>query len=482
MQETTLPEKRRAWGARPVLRRVSGAVTTLLAALAAVWLAMCLAGTTVAVGPVVVRWQVAPSRAGVTELRLPPIGTVSAVTHRTPITISLLAERFQVRSTAALLAALEDRGATQRAMERDARGAVRQAAARLLLFGLLAGLAFGRLTAPRDGRRIAATALLTVALLGLLGAGTGATYDQRAFRSLRFTGILSEAPQAIELVRRGLADVDRLRLQIRSATTNLARFYRVVESQPVLPPPGEQIRVLHVSDLHDNAAGLEFARTLAKQYHVDAVVCTGDLTDYGTAAEDDFVAHWGALGPRSLFVMGNHDSQTTLAAVRRLPRATALADGVVTEAAGLRFVGWADPASQRSGLGSVDDSEPQLADLQSRIRAVAPRLHPPPDVLVVHNYRVAEALAGMAPVILYGHDHRLRIAEKAGSVLVDAGTTGAAGARYFTTPAPPPYTAVLLAFRRGPRPRFLSADLFTLREPDDSFTVERFRPGSELTR
>jgi predicted phosphodiesterase len=482
MQETTLPEKRRAWRAHPALQRVAAAVTTLLAALAAVWLAMCLAGTTVGVGPVVVRWQVAPSSAGVTELRLPPIGTVSAVTHRTPITVSLLAERFQVRSTTALLAALEKQDTLQRSMERDARRAVPQAAARLLLFGLLAGLAFGRLIAPRNGRRIAATALLTVALLGLLSVGTLATYDRRGFRRLRFTGILSEAPKAIELVRRGLADVDRLRLQIRYATTNLARFYRVVESQPIAALPGEQIRVLHVSDLHDNAAGLDFARTLAKQYHIDEVVCTGDLTDYGTTAEDEFVAHWGALGPGSLFVMGNHDSRDTLAAVRRLPRATALADGVVTEAAGLRFVGWADPASLRSGLGSVDDSEPQLAGLEGRIRAALPRLQPPPDVLMVHNYHVAEALAGTVPVILYGHDHRLRIAEKAGSVLVDAGTTGAAGVRYFTTPTPPPYTAVLLTFRRGPRPRFLSADLFTLREPDDSFTVERFRPGSEATR
>src|SRR5260370_2561817 len=106
MHETPLPDKQTARGAHPALQRVAAAVTTLLAALAAVWLAMCLAGTTVGVGPVVVRWQVAPSSAGVTELRLPPIGTVSAVTHRTPLTISLLAEQFPARSTKALLAGL----------------------------------------------------------------------------------------------------------------------------------------------------------------------------------------------------------------------------------------------------------------------------------------------------------------------------------------------------------------------------------------
>src|SRR2546422_508514 len=75
-----------------------------------------------------------------------------------------------------------------------------QAAAGLLFFGLLGGLGFGRLIAPRSGRRIVATALLTVALLGLLGVGTLASSDRRAFRRLRFTGIVSEAPKAIELV------------------------------------------------------------------------------------------------------------------------------------------------------------------------------------------------------------------------------------------------------------------------------------------
>src|SRR5439155_11105773 len=140
----------------------------------------------------------------------------------------------------------------------------------------------------------------------------------------------------------------------------------------------------------------------AKQYQVDLVVCTGDLTDYGSAPENAFVARWGTPASQTLFVTGNHDSRVTLAAMRRLPRAAAPADGVVTTAAGLRFAGWADPASERDGLGSVDTSERQLADLERRIRAALPHLQPPPDVLLVHNYRVAEALAGTVPVILYG--------------------------------------------------------------------------------
>jgi hypothetical protein len=309
MDETApLPELRRPW-ARRIARRFAAVPLILLAALAAAGLALRLAGTTAVVGPVVVRWQMSLSREGLTELRLPPVGTVAAVTHRMPVTVSLLAERFQVRSAGALLALLQDHGATQRRMERDARRAIRQAGLRLLLFGLIAGLACGRLAAPRDPRRALATALLTELLLGGLGAGTLATYDRRAFGSLRFTGMLSEAPQAIDLVRQGIADVDRLRMQVRNATTNLARFYRVLESHPAAPE-GEQIRVLHVSDLHNSTAGLEFVRGLAQQYQADLIVCTGDLTDYGSAAENAFVARWGprAVGARAAGVPPTPDS------------------------------------------------------------------------------------------------------------------------------------------------------------------------------
>lgn len=466
-----LPETGPAKSRGQRLRSRWGALgTILLAAAAGAWVALVLAGTTVPVGPVAVRWRLALTREGVTELELPPIGTVSARTHRTPVAISLLPEQFSGRSTRALLASLTHRDATVRAMERDARRAFQGAVVRLLLFALLAGLACARLVTPHRGRRVVAAALLAPALLGTLGLATVATYDRRAFRHLRFSGMLSEAPAAINLVRQGMANVEKVQTQLRFAATNLARFYGQMETlSPAVA--GEQVRLLHVSDLHNSTPGLEFTRTLAQQYRVDQVLCTGDLTDYGTEQENAFVARWRGVGIASLFVMGNHDSATTLAAVRRLPRTVDLEDGQVVEAAGLRFVGWADPASRRSGLGSVDDSLETLSAQESQIRAALPQLQPPPDVLMLHNYRVAEPLAGLVPTILYGHDHRPRVAQRNGSLLVDAGTTGANGVRYFTVAEPPAYSAALLTFRRGSR-RPLSVDMIAVQEPGGGFTVE----------
>jgi hypothetical protein len=98
----------------------------------------------------------------------------------------------------------------------------------------------------------------------------------------------------------------------------------------------------------------------------------------------------------------------------------------------------------------------------------------PPDVLLLHNHRVAEPLAGTVPVILYGHDHRARVTREAGSVLVDAGTSGAAGVRYFTVADPPAYTAALLTFSPGSPPRLTAVDLIEVREPAGGFSIQHY--------
>src|SRR3954453_4391262 len=118
MSEITPESRNRDVRARRILSWGGAAVPLLAAALAAVWLALRLAGTTAGVGPVVVRWQVTLSREGLTELRLPPVGTVAAVTPRTPVTLSLMAERLQVGSARELLTALQESGATRRTMAR----------------------------------------------------------------------------------------------------------------------------------------------------------------------------------------------------------------------------------------------------------------------------------------------------------------------------------------------------------------------------
>jgi predicted phosphodiesterase len=453
-------------------RLVSRAARFLLIQVAALWLALQLVSPTYRIGAVDLQVRLRPSAEGVTEIMLPPLGRVSAPTHAVPVTVSLLPAEVRLRSLNALVAQVTNSRATLRTMEQDARRAGRALVLRLTLVAFVCAAAAAALIGRRSVQR---SVIMGAAGGGLVLAGcawTAVDYHPAAFRSARYTGVLAQAPAALDLARRGFANLDKVGGQLRHSATNLARFYSRLEALSLAPAAHDLIRVLHVSDLHNSLPGLQFARTLAREYDVRLIICTGDFTDYGSPIENRLLATWGQMPAPLLFVSGNHDSRTTIAALRRLPNTTVLEAGEIVERLGLRFIGWADPVSERPGIGDADYAEGELEALETRVRATLVGMPLPPDVLLLHNYRVAEPLAGAVPLILYGHDHRARVTREAGSVLVDAGTTGASGVRYFTVADPPPYTVALLSFRRDAPPRLTAVDVIEVREPEGGFSIQ----------
>src|SRR5262249_39135323 len=151
------------------------------------------------------------------------------------------------------------------------------------------------------------------------------------------------------------------------------------------------LRILDVSDIHNNPAGLDLTAGLARSYQVDGIVCTGDLTDYGSPVENRLMSGWNQIAIPKLFVAGNHDSQATMAAVRTLRAATVLRDGEMIEWLGLRAVGWNDPVSERPGIGDAEVSEGEIAGLTARMTEALRSAAQPPALVLVHNYHAAEA-------------------------------------------------------------------------------------------
>ena len=97
-------------------------------------------------------------------------------------------------------------------------------------------------------------------------------------------------------------------------------------------------------------------------------------------------------------------------------------------------------------------------------------------IVAVHSYEVASFLAGRVPVILHGHDHRLSVREEAGTVVVDAGTTGGAGLRGLASEKAPPLTVALLHFakRDGESlPELVAVDTIRVSGVGRGFTIER---------
>ena len=106
-----------------------------------------------------------------------------------------------------------------------------------------------------------------------------------------------------------------------------------------------------------------------------------------------------------LFIPGNHDSPLILERLRRLRKVTVLEKGIV-KLKGLRIIGQADPAaaSYNSDLAAAKDFNVAKADLNARVTALSVA----PDILAVHNRKLAEGLIGKVPLLLHGHDHQLK--------------------------------------------------------------------------
>src|SRR5439155_17681833 len=192
---------------------------------------------------------------------------------------------------------------------------------------------------------------------------------------------------------------------------------------------GDEIRVLHISDIHLTPLGLTFAQELARAFHVDFVVDTGDLTSFGTPAESFILRFMSGFEVPYVYVRGNHDSPDLSQQMRRIPNVTVL-DGGTKTIKGITVYGLGDPAFTPNKHLAVDDA--QLADL---VRSVGPRiaadleaLPSPPTIVAVHDERMADDVAGIVPLVISGHFHVFAARERGGTIYLQSGSTGGAGA------------------------------------------------------
>jgi predicted ribosomally synthesized peptide with SipW-like signal peptide len=298
-------------------------------ALAGAAIALALAGRVSArVGPFDTTVAVRPSWSGDTLLRLAPLGSIGLDTHDWPLRLELRvdelgideAERFAENPE--LLDRVGDDLADQ------VRAALWRLALRCTLVALAGGLV-GALVARANWRSAAAGLALGGLVVAGVGGGTAATFNAEAVAEPRYSGLLTAAPTAVGDVE---AIVDRFgeyRAQLSDLVGNMVTLYRAGENLPTFQPTDGMVRLLHVSDVHLNPTAFDIMDQVSDQFGVDAIVDTGDMTDWGTATEDTVVDEIGGLDVPYIWVRGNHDSRRTQRAVARQPNATVL-DGEAT--------------------------------------------------------------------------------------------------------------------------------------------------------
>ncbi len=93
-----------------------------------------------------------------------------------------------------------------------------------------------------------------------------------------------------------------------------------------------------------------------------------------------------------------------------------------------------------------------------------------PDVLAVHDPRLAEDSAGKVPLVVAGHVHRRTSETRDGTLILTVGSTGSTGLGTFTVESEQAYEAEVLHFRDG---RLDVVDYVTVRGISGAFSVER---------
>jgi predicted MPP superfamily phosphohydrolase len=456
METDSPPEQTsaRSWWPWERWPRTIVAAEIVLIGLVGAWLGLLVGGRmTTSIGPLETRLSIELAPTGGSVLSLPPLGQLSLHTHDGPF--RLHAEVTQIDEADARQIFNDPRslhGLPAKVSADLVTGVhklvIRAAASAVLGAVLLGGPVFRR----RYRRVLLAGAVAFGAVVA--GAGTAAaTWNPQAINEPTYTGLLASAPSVVGDAQDIVTDYKKYEKQLAKIVTNVSRLYDVTSTLPAFAPSSSTIRVLFVSDLHINPGSWDVIRSITKQFDIDFIVDTGDISDHGTATENAYVQPISTLGVPYVFVRGNHDSLVTEQGVRNQPNAIVL-DDQVREVDGLRLAGIGDPRftpdKDTRGVplpASVKETGQKLAAL---IRAQP--VDAPVDIAMIHDPEGGAEVDGTVPVVLAGHYHR-RFEQllPLKTLLFVQGSTGASGLRGLEGEKPTPAKASVLYFDRTTR-------------------------------
>ena len=409
---------------------------------------------------------------GDTVISLPPFGHLTADTHLAPLRFTASLQGVRLNDLAESVRQRGIDGLVDR-VETDALKQVIPFALRLFAVAMVGAIILALLVFRMRWRSVAFS--LLAALIAVGGSETLAwrTYHSDALLSPSYSGSLALAPKLIGPAQTAIDKIDDFRAELSRVLSGAVRVYSSIQSLP--QTANDEIRVLHISDIHLSPLGMSFAKQVADAFDVDFVLDTGDLTSFGTNVENQLIlAGVASFHQPYVFVRGNHDSLSLQDDLERIPGVIVL-DGQVKRVDGLVVYGLGDPVFTPNKQAAGDD-----AQIAARVRSVGPRIldsvskmRAPPDIVAVHDDRMAEAVAGHVPLVASGHFHVPSARVIDGTLYLRIGSTGGAGANVFTQVGGVPLSAEVLYFSRT-TPRVLVAyDLIEQSPENGSLTVRR---------
>lgn len=454
--------------------RLRYALVALLAVLAGATGASAWGAASRPLGPLQADVGLAVAWGGGTEVAVPPLGTVALDTHRGPVQIRVTVTEIRPEEARQLLAgATREKvltSLTDQARRAAVRGAVTSCVVALLTAVLACALVFRRWRAGVLGGAVVLAGLLSSAGLA------AATWRPEALSEPRLTGALARAPGLVGAAR----DFDAYGKRVAELALNVSRIYGTLTTLPA-PPAADAIRVLWVSDIHNNPQAFDVMEQLAEQFQIEAVFDTGDLTDLGSELETLQLPRVNSLGVPYVFVRGNHDSKgVTQAFLQRQPQVVVLDDAAVVEVAGLRVAGTGDPVF-RVSKEVADERAQNREALTDAGQALADRMtgeELPLDVALVHQPLMSRPLLGTVPLVLNGHVHERRQRWQDGTLQLMQGSSGGAGLRSLDGEVAEPLEMSVLHFDRTDGQLLAVDEVSIAGVGSRSVTVQRRDPAS----
>lgn len=421
--------------------------------------------------PIQANLSVRSSFTGYTVLRVKPVGEVRTQTHKAPLSIVISLENIDPD----LLENILGGAVKQDTMVEGAKAAILEAVRRLIFLTLalsFVGGLFGLIILQRRSwKELLLGGIICLVMGSALLFGTYKTFDIQKFQNPEYEGMIKAAPWMIKLVQESSITVNTLGIQMRGIADNLNGLFQRVNSLQAMTPGDGEIKILHVSDIHNNPVALEFIDQVIKTFGINLVIDSGDLSDFGTPLESTLVSKIKDLHVPYIITPGNHETPTMIEGLKRIPNVTVLEAGI-KEIDGVKIAGIGDPSSLSNETRVQLQSK--LDEFSGRFREIIEDSDVRPDIVVAHNPKIAFNFWGSIPVVLTGHNHQYKINTKPNSIFINAGTSGAAGIGGLETTDEVPYTFVLLHFNRtkdGVRLKY--TDTIRISNQQSGYSLER---------
>jgi predicted phosphodiesterase len=381
---------------------------------------------------------------GGAAVAVPPLGGLRVDAYEGPLRLDIQLQRVdQERARALATDPVRLSGVVDQVSD-DLRGAVVRLA--WTTAGVaLAGAAVTSLVVLRRRREpLIAVGVTGALLVGTVGLGA-ATWRPEALSQPTYTGLLVNANSLIGSAEDIVARFDAYRASLEDLVANVGNLYATISALPAPRGTDDSVALLHVSDIHLNPAGFDLMRQVADQFEVDAVLDTGDITDWGSEPENRLITSVGDLDVPYVFIRGNHDSAATSSLIAEQPNAVVLG-GAVTTVAGLVVAGVPDPRfTPDKSTGDDDAGDEVLVNSGEALAEVIEEQPERPAIAMVHDPKQAPPLDGLVDVVLAGHTHDREVSElEDGTLLMVQGSTGGAGLRALEGEYPEPLTCTVL--------------------------------------